>query len=766
MISLAAVAVVTVMHAPAVGRTFTRLAGPDRAIYDSLSRPHADPAAFFTVVPGVEWETVLGTYRFESGTLSFFTPVGGRPSGCLFRGVGTLQISPPSAMERDQLERYTGDSILTMSVTEVYFRFFDRAVAAGLYRCCGAPGRGKAPRDADLRSFDHDARDDLAIDLATRGWQSRRDGDWSTSFLYAAPKAPNQRRLHFIWDEAADESIRLWRRPPGATPRGSADLVCSYDRARDAGETPFRVATLHGGFVATHCRAEVTISRPAAVTVDASLTLSLRHPDVATLGLAMAPDLIIDSVWVNGSPAPFIYDDAGAWIIVGVPAGQRLQDSAVARFTYRSTGLLRRLPWSDDFYIRHTTRWLPSGLWSHPAMHDVTFRVPRGFDLVSVGALVSDSLAGDWHVTRWRTYEPVSFISFNYGSFERRTVQVDSGIRLDIYRSRNHRRGLFNSDMSQRVADEIVGAVTLFSQLFGRYPWDHLAATEIPGGHGQGFPQLLHLAWYSFETSRKGITDAFIAHEVAHQWFGHLVGWQTYHDQWLSEGFAEYASAMFVQARHPGGKEFSTMLSRWRQRVLQTGGHRDWHAGPQVAPIWLGYRCASESSPASYSHLVYAKGAYVLHMLRAMLHDERTGSDERFIDMMHDYVRTMSHANAATADFQRVVEAHVGQPMQWFFDQWVYGVQIPRFEYRWDRERLPDGRYIVRGRIDKFDCDSSFRCIMPITFVTDSGRVTIRQEISRSTTIFTSPPLHHNAKEVLFNDGQAILCREKLMAGP
>jgi predicted metalloprotease with PDZ domain len=320
--------------------------------------------------------------------------------------------------------------------------------------------------------------------------------------------------------------------------------------------------------------------------------------------------------------------------------------------------------------------------------------------------------------------------------------------------------------MRKQVATEISGAVSLFSRVFGPYPWGHLAATEIPAQHGQGFPQLLHLAWYSFETSRKGITDAFIAHEVAHQWFGHLVGWQTYHDQWLSEGFAEYASAMYVEARHPGSDEFLSVVRRWRDQILQSGGHGAWHAGPQVAPIWLGVRCASASSPGSYSHLVYAKGAYVLHMLRQMLRDYRTGSDDRFVALMRDYVGRLAHADAATADFQRVVEEHLGMPMQWFFDQWVYGVQIPRLEYRWHQQRTADGHYIIAGQIDQFDCDSTFRCFIPITFVLDSGRTTILQEVVGPHTRFSSPALSQNPREVRFNDGRAVLARERVIDKP
>jgi aminopeptidase N len=133
---------------------------------------------------------------------------------------------------------------------------------------------------------------------------------------------------------------------------------------------------------------------------------------------------------------------------------------------------------------------------------------------------------------------------------------------------------------------------------------------------------------------------------------------------------------------------------------------------------------------------------------------------------MRDYVSSYAHREATTADFQAVVERHVGQSMQWFFDQWVYGVQIPRYEYSWERERNADGQWIVRGRVDQFDVDSTFRVHMPITLVFEEGRRTFVQEISGSGAQFSTPPLGEKPSEVVFNDYLTILCREKIVRKP
>ncbi len=55
--------------------------------------------------------------------------------------------------------------------------------------------------------------------------------------------------------------------------------------------------------------------------------------------------------------------------------------------------------------------------------------------------------------------------------------------------------------------------------------------------------------------------DEVTAHEVSHQWWGHEVGWSSYHDQWLSEGFAIFSAGLFLQFT---GKDQAKYLAYWQ----------------------------------------------------------------------------------------------------------------------------------------------------------------------------------------------------------
>ena len=95
-----------------------------------------------------------------------------------------------------------------------------------------------------------------------------------------------------------------------------------------------------------------------------------------------------------------------------------------------------------------------------------------------------------------------------------------------------------------------------------------LVESDLPGGHSPGYFAALNqplptsrLVWRNDPAAFSGFPDFFIAHELAHQWWGQAVGWKNYHEQWVSEGFAQYFAALYAQ-REKGNDEFETILKQ------------------------------------------------------------------------------------------------------------------------------------------------------------------------------------------------------------
>jgi aminopeptidase N len=268
------------------------------------------------------------------------------------------------------------------------------------------------------------------------------------------------------------------------------------------------------------------------------------------------------------------------------------------------------------------------------------------------------------------------------------------------------------------VEADVVNSLAFFTSAFGTPLFHHYYATEIPYFHGQAFPGMIHLSFATFLGLRSGGEDeSFRAHEMAHQWFGIGVEPASYRDAWLSEGFAEFAGMWYMQTILRDNDKYFKMLHESRDEIRRT---RD-----KAVPIGLGYR-ALENWRGSYSLITYQKGAWVLHMLRNMMIDSRTMSEDRFKLMMRDYYETYKGKRATTLDFQRVVEKHIGRPMDWFFDEWVYGTAVPTYTFAWNVEPADGGKFTAHLRIKQTDVPSSFAMYVPLRIKFEQGEALVR----------------------------------------
>jgi aminopeptidase N len=198
-----------------------------------------------------------------------------------------------------------------------------------------------------------------------------------------------------------------------------------------------------------------------------------------------------------------------------------------------------------------------------------------------------------------------------------------------------------------------------------------------------------------------------------------MVGWSSYHDQWLSEGFADFSAALFLQATQKTPDRFLKFWDTSKQHLLEKNkfGRRANDAGP----IWIGIRLDSEKNPSAYDRVVYNKGAYVLHMLRILMQDQQ-GSDKLFREMMQDFVRQYMNRNASTEDFQHVVEQHMSPvmnaagngKMDWFFSEWVYGTAIPHYKLDYTVSDNADGKFLLKGSLAQSEVPESFIMQVPV----------------------------------------------------
>jgi aminopeptidase N len=276
-------------------------------------------------------------------------------------------------------------------------------------------------------------------------------------------------------------------------------------------------------------------------------------------------------------------------------------------------------------------------------------------------------------------------------------------------------------------------SIRCFRAWFGDVPYGRIAITQQPEfNFGQSWPSLVYLPLFAFldSTQRYMILgantfkftefiDEVTPHEIAHQWWGHLVGWNSYHDQWLSEGFADFSASLFLEMTEKDRGKYLKYWEHHRKAILEKT--RFGYAPNEAGPIWMGIRLDTFKTARAYASLVYPKGAFVLHMLRYLMQDSKTG-DADFIAMMHDFTAKYGGKNASSADFQAVVEQHMkpamdldgNKRMNYFFSQWVFGTQVPSYHLSYHLAPEPNGKFLFTARITQSGVNDSFRARVPI----------------------------------------------------
>jgi len=242
----------------------------------------------------------------------------------------------------------------------------------------------------------------------------------------------------------------------------------------------------------------------------------------------------------------------------------------------------------------------------------------------------------------------------------------EAGVTLTAFstaRLKNDARAML--EMAGRVLRMLVGE-------FGPSPYGalHLVLMEAanPGGHSP--PGLVLLvrrplalrAVYDDPANFVEVPGFFLAHELAHQWWGDGVSGRSYHDRWISEATAQYAAALWV--RHSRGlAEFQDVM-----RDMADWALRKTEAGPLV----LGHRIGHlQEDPKLFRAVVYDKGAWVLHMLRGIV-----GADA-FREGLMAFQTNHRFAKADTADLRAALEAAGGRDLDAYFETWVYRTALP-----------------------------------------------------------------------------------------
>jgi hypothetical protein len=581
-------------------------------------------------------------------------------------------------------------------------------------------------------------------------------------------------------------------------------------------------------------RAEV--KPPTTLNAEARMQLSVERGGARTVFFELSRFLQVKQVEVDGRPVEFINNNAidgtqlarrgNDLVAVVFPQSLRTGQALQLRFVYGGDVLSEA--GGGLLYVGARGIWYPNR-GARMSEFDLEFHYPPGWTLVATGKHVLGETGGHVpemqapepssptgeQVGRWVTERPSSLAGFNLGKYERVAAQAGD-VTVSAYAARGMEKTFprgsepvvtmpeirlphpppeplpRESDApsparnAQAVADQAARAVAFFSKRFGPYPYSSLKLTQMPGRSSQGWPGLVFLSSFSFLTpaeeaalhldqTDKIFNHLVLPHETAHQWWGDLVGWSTYRDQWIVEALANYSALMMLQDESPS--EFRRAMDRYRTDLLQKNKQDEFLRDD--GPVTLGQRLNCSNFPDGYQTISYGRGTWLFHMLRYMLLDAeakesrpgrlKSDGEEPFVRVLRKVQERYAGKEISTPDLFAVFEESLPRSLwyegrrslDWFVHGWVEGVALPHLSLQ-NVKYVPkaDG-IVVTGTIVQKESPEDLVTAVPVYAVIGGKPVLLG-------TVFADGPetvLHLSApagtKKVVLDADQTLLTRPK-----
>ncbi len=531
------------------------------------------------------------------------------------------------------------------------------------------------------------------------------------------------------------------------------------------------------------------VTPPKQIHARARLDCQVLQGGERTLLFELSRFLPTDSVTLDGRPVEFIHNQSiegsqlsrrgNDVVAVVLPEPTRTGQKLELEFVYGGEVLAEE--GSGLLYVGARGTWYPNrGM--EMADFDLQFSYPQDWTLVATGKpaeVPADQLAkaNGQQITRWVSDRPIPLAGFNLGKYREVSTRVGN-VTVETYATRGvekdfptaqvqvmppppnpfdqltqHPRLLIPARPSPaqnevRVGAEAAQAIQYFSDRFGPFPYSQLALTQLPGRASQGWPGLVFLSSYAFLSNEEReqlrydqlhilLQRLVPAHETAHQWWGDLVSWSSYRDQWFSEGLSQYCTLMMLQEKNPLG--FRQIMENYQRELVKKD--QDGMSPQDAGPVTLGTRLVSSRSPGSYDTITYGRATWLFHMLRSMLKDADRGqgkvlssqnTEEPFVRALRAVRQRYEGRAMSTQELMDIFAEELPpslryegkKSLDWFLEGWVNGTALPKLDVKGVKFVTKGTGVTVTGTIVQRQAPQDLVTSVPVYAIT-AGKQTV-----------------------------------------
>ena len=746
----------------------------------------------------------------DDGTLAFTEDICGRITGALFEGEGEVRLRPPNRAERGSLALFTGMAILEEQFSSGYLRFNDDTASVLKPFLSPAPEGAefiKQWSDTSRTLAEFDALR-LLLDFshflpAPGGNEPNRK---FPPLLHAHLRGKKLGTFEVFWDATVAEP--LWAGQPRVKDGILFfDIWTSFAPGAVGGAG---AAPLAADAAITNFRIRASVEPPTMLRASTEMNVRVRGGGQRTLLFELSRYLKVEAVEADGSTVDFIQNPAieGTQLqrkgndLVAVVFPAPLLPGHEVKLCFSYAGEVLSEAGNGLLYVGERGTWYPNfGL--SPAQFEMEFHYPANWTLLATGKKIarasSDTNEADAEtnreatekVSRWTSERPIPVAGFNLGKYVRAEAKAGNilveafgtkGVEKSFPKARSELieqptfpltpgpRGRSTGQVVvtppppspahdvQAVADKAAKAITNFSQWFGPYPYSSLALTQMPGNLSQGWPGLVFLSSFAFLSPQeqadlrldpvmRELDSQVLVHETAHQWWGDLVLWKSYRDQWIAEGLANYASLLMLEQQNPA--QFRQVLEKYRRDLLSK--NKDGELLRDAGPVTLGQRLESSHYPEGYEAISYERGTWLFHMLRSMLRDSmlrdseaaphsrkgRANPDEPFFRALRKIRERYAGKSISTQELVQVFEEELPRPLwyekrpklDWFLEGWIEGTAIPELEAREIRITEKAGVTTITGVIVQKDVPDDLVTAVPVYGATAGNALVFLGEV-------------------------------------